>query len=311
MRKTLLIHHDADFDGTLSASIILDHYHILKSTSKFRVVGYNYQKSGTVYEKIRTYLQQNYENIIMVDVTLTDELMNLIRPEQSLLIIDHHKSEFERISNFVSKKENAEYVYGEKSACYLTWKHYNPTKDVPEVIMYASMYDAFDKSGTNEFTFDEIVKYQYGLRSLFIRPTDIIGSHKIIPDAVAVKNMGDVAINTITTHFASTAKEGHFIPLPKEELMFIVNAPKFDTIWAEKIGNPATLIVVYQITKDKICFSLRKTDASQCDCSKICKHFGGGGHRGAAGFSLPFVKDSSMHTTLNEIIECVKSQLEE
>ena len=63
-----------------------------------------------------------------------------------------------------------------------------------------------------------------------------------------------------------------------------------------KLAEDSPFGLTYSISEDGIDFSLRSRGEDGEDVSEIAKHFGGGGHRNAAGFKLNFEKAISLIT---------------
>ena len=112
----ILIYHNNDFDGTISASLMMWKYEYKET------IGYNYQKRGFLYDSIKK-LIIDADEIHVVDITLPDELMELTI-NKKLIVIDHHITEESRMRSYVARNPNMEYVFDNTiSACASVYKY--------------------------------------------------------------------------------------------------------------------------------------------------------------------------------------------
>jgi len=218
-----------------------------------------------------------YKEIYVLDFSFPKEIMaEVVKNNKKVVVIDHHKSAEESV------KMAHEYVYEmDRSGAVLAWQYFYPDLSVPWLLRYIGdrdiwklelpdtfamglMLDTFDKnfetwSKLAEELEDENTRRKYIERGKLIQKYE----DKVIEDVVS-SNKEIVVF------------EGHEI--------YAVNAPNF---FASQIGNflckeKPPLAIVWHWSKGKIVVSLR-SDGS-VDVSEIAKKYGGGGHKGAAGF---------------------------
>jgi oligoribonuclease NrnB/cAMP/cGMP phosphodiesterase (DHH superfamily) len=85
---------------------------------------------------------------------------------------------------------------------------------------------------------------------------------------------------------ASEAKRVTFAGYPN---IPIVNCAKpFNSQVGHALNRDSLFSVSWRQEGDRAVFSLRSEGEPPFDCAKLCERFKGGGHRGAAGFALPF-----------------------
>ena len=308
----ILIYHNNDFDGTISASLMMWKYEYKET------IGYNYQKRGFLYDSIKK-LIMNADEIHVVDITLPNELMELTI-NKKLIVIDHHITEESRMRSYVARNPNMEYVFDNTiSACASVYKYttgidcflattgkssYETYRErLVSTVRYAAMYDVFDKTGTDEYTFDKVLNYQYGLRYLYKKPVDIIEALHYIPSPDIVMEHGKIALDVLTTFQESAISGDKTIDIAGERVL-ITNTFKFDTIYAERIGLDISLIITYKfsLTSGNVSFGMRATEDCKTNCGNVCKHFGGGGHEKAAGFSVPIESFNHVITEIQSVI---------
>ena len=206
------------------------------------------------------------------------ELKRLVAVNKRVIVIDHH------ISAKKDGKFANEYFYAlNHSGATLAWKYFHPGKKTPKLLRYVEDNDLWLRKMPRakavygylylfEFDFRTWSKFAHDFdkpsierKHLEIGKLILRYEYKMIEDIVAkvavpVKFFG---LNTLA-----------------------VNSPSF----ASEIGhalykkNPPLGIIWYEL-KDKINVSLRSN--GKVNVAKIAEKFGGGGHKAAAGFSLP------------------------
>jgi len=217
------------------------------------------------------------KEIYILDFSFSKEIMaEVVKNNKKVVVIDHHKSAEESV------KMAHEYVYEmDRSGAVLAWQYFYPDLSVPWLLRYIGdrdiwklelpdtfamglMLDTFDKnfetwSKLAEELEDENTRRKYIEQGKLIQKYE----NKVIEDIVGSNK--EIVIF-----------EGHEI--------YAVNAPHF---FASQMGNflckeKPPLAVVWHWSEGKIAVSLR-SDGS-VDVSEIAKKYGGGGHKGAAGF---------------------------
>ena len=199
----------------------------------------------------------------------------MITEAKELLVIDHHKSavvELHDISNTLFDMN--------KSGATLAWEFFHPGKEAPKFIQYITDRDlwrwelpyskefsaAFDMV---PFEFEEFAKFEDD--SVFDdavkRGSYILAYSKSVVKKVCTK--------------ASSRKMGG------KDIM-VVNASH----WMSEIGARLSpdcdfAMIWYYDHNDKIIKVSLRAFHEYVDVSDISKKFGGGGHRKAAGFTLP------------------------
>ena len=154
-RKILIIYHRADYDGIFSALISKKYYE--SKGVRVDILGWNYgDEPVDIHSKIPV-----YQGIVVVDVCLPTPQMIELKESGRLTWIDHHETAITE-----SKEKGFDCVPGKReigiAACELTWKYFNPAREIPTLISYAGAYDVWDKE---KYNWDEdIVPLQYGLK---------------------------------------------------------------------------------------------------------------------------------------------------
>ncbi len=322
--KTICVYHSRDLDGWMSAAIVKKWFiEITKAKNKlFSVCKYEYRNDvirnnnaecldmlGWDYGNIIPDLS-NYNKIIMVDISFSaKEMINLYKMyKDNFIWIDHHISAINDIK-MISDKGNVPIVGLRDvvfAACEICWMYLYPNDKLPEIIRLLGMYDSFRHKGTEEE--QKVLEFQYGARQLIINYND------------AYKYLVEVSSNNTNWGTLEIANNGHYIYnyLKVEAKQVYKNS--FNFTFYPKMQNDGSLIKpinFLMVNKERFnpinfdinyhndgydgfaCFWYNNNkwnftlynDNGNIDCSKLAKQYGGGGHKGAAGFIINNIND--------------------
>ena len=216
------------------------------------------------------------KNVVILDFSFNNATTKkMIEEANDLMVIDHHKSavvELHDISNTIFDMS--------KSGATLAWDFFHPGKEAPKFIQYITDRDlwkwelpyskefsaAFDMV---PFEFEEFEKFEDD--SVF---DDAVkrGSYILAYSKTVIKKVCDKA---------SKRRIGG-------KHVMVVNSSH----WMSEIGAKLSpdcdyaLIWYYDHNDKRIKVSLRSFH-EHVDVSDVSKRFGGGGHKKAAGFTLP------------------------
>ncbi|KAF5080384.1 hypothetical protein DSECCO2_120260 [anaerobic digester metagenome] len=310
--KTVCIYHSIDLDGWMSAAIVKRWFkgrgvkqHIQRLNDDLDFIGYNH---GQPIPDL-----SEYDRVIMCDIsfklTIGNEIdkinpmFNLIdKLKDNFIWIDHHISAINDITAY-----SDEYDYDncwpiglrdtKYAACELTWKYFFPNEPMPEIVRLLGMYDSFRHKGTSEET--KVLEFQYGARSVISNYDE---AYRELCDNIycentelGIWNKGKAIYSYLCTEAKQTYANGFVIKFEEDKEYRTGRVYEFICINNERF-NPINFGIDYH--KDGYdgcaCFHYADgvynfsvyNDNGNVDCSAIAKQFGGGGHKGAAGFRL-------------------------
>jgi uncharacterized protein len=260
-----------------------------------------------------------YDIVIMCDISfplinmleIADRLMDTETLETNFIWLDHHISAIKsNISVEADGIRNTNFT-----ACELTWKYFFPNEEMPEIVRLLGRYDCFGHKGTNEEL--RVLEFQYGARQCISNYED---AYNWLYNCVRQERLGTLENyiwqkgKSIYSYLCEEAKQTYkngfeiklstegqthracFIDLSKYPNKSIEYVPyKFICINKERF-NPINFGIDYH--KDGYdgcaCFHYANgmwnfsiyNDNGNVDCSQIAKQYGGGGHKGAAGFKV-------------------------
>ena len=191
------------------------------------------------------------------------------------------------------------------AACELTWKYFFPKETMPEIVRLLGRYDCFGHTGTDEE--QKVLEFQYGARQIITNYED---AYEVLQENLlewesrgvdAILSKGESIYQYLCTEAKQTYKKA--FPIILNERMVLQddrNYYKFLAVNQERF-NPINFGIDYHkdgydgaacfwYANNKWHFSLYN-DNGEVDCSAIAKQYGGGGHKGAAGFRVNNIND--------------------
>ncbi len=269
----ICIYHSKDLDGFSSGAIVLKKYPGIK------LIGYDYGQN--IPE-----IPDNSE-IILVDVSFPmSEMVKISKRTKSFIWIDHHISAINEFNNLKEENSIITFLDVNYSACELTWRYFF-NENIPTAIEMLGKYDTWRK---DEFWQTKILPFQYGMRLICNSPESFpsylfdakennFSTTSIIEDGLKLIQY-QKAIDSLS---AKNSFEINF----EGYKAICLNTSNFSSQTFESVydENKHDLMIPFQWSGQFWKFSLYTTK-STIDCSVLAKKYGGGGHKGAAGFQL-------------------------
>lgn len=312
--KVAIIYHKVDLDGVASAAIAKSYYENINPTDQVVLCPYTYGDSMDEFKKEA----EDSKVICVLDVSFGKDTFQIIKDwfekGKGVIWMDHHKGILEEAESWPI------YIPGKReigtAACKLTYDYLFGS--CPMIIEYLSAYDTWNKS---VFDWEEVMNIQYAMRAEiglnvykmqdFIEDIDfddelgqlseLKAKGKAIRDFLAVKNRGEV-------------ENYSFIgEIDGEKALFMntleFNSTTFDSKTPDWLdGKNIKFLASFAIQPNRLTrISLYQTGGKfDVDCCEMAKRFGGGGHKGAAGFQINvdderFVEFLKTHRIWHEI----------
>lgn len=212
-----------------------------------------------------------------------DVLVAIADKANTVTIIDHHKSAEADLSNTDDNPlpGNVTAIFDmEHSGAVLAWEYFHPDDEVPQLLLHIEDRDLwrFKLEGTREI---QACLFSYPYDFAVWRELLHVNLDTMYADGAAIerKHHKDVAeLIAVAADRANIA--GYDVP--------ILNAPYFYSSDAGMVmGKGEPFAICYWDTPKGRVFSLR-SDAEGIDVSEVAAQYGGGGHKHAAGFTLPY-----------------------
>lgn len=248
-----------------------------------------HKKFGTQAEYIGVHHDQpppeglDNKEIYMVDFAYPVEIMkDLISRNKRVTAIDHHVTREEA----VKLTEKYSYAVG-NSGSVLAWKYFHKDKPVPLLLQYVEDGDLWRfilPDAIPITTYIDSFDYDFSVWDKLVRDVENDKTRKEFVEK------GTFVVNYQGELIKRIVEEGSKMVEFKGYKVLAVNIPHefASRIGAILYGKKPPMAIMWYEGKDGVHVSLR-SDGS-VDVAKIAEKYGGGGHKAAAGFSLPSIK---------------------
>lgn len=267
--KKLCIYHGHCADGFTSAWVVR------------KALGEDVQFHAGVYQDAPPDVEGR--DVLLVDFSYKRPVLEkMASAAKSILLLDHHKSALEDIGQVPFPPNCNFYFDMERSGARITWDHFFPSAAPPQLLLHIEDRDLwrFALPWTREIQANVFsYPYQFDVwdalmlrapRELAAEGAAIVRKHfKDIAELVQVcrreMTIGGIVVPVANLPYTLTSDAGHLMA----------------TEHRSKIG------ACYLDGPQGRVFSLRSTDDGP-DVSKIAVQYGGGGHKHASGFRVPY-----------------------
>ena len=219
------------------------------------------------------------KNVAIVDFSYKrDVLLEMAKDAEYILILDHHQSAEQ---DLVDLPENVEAIFDmSRSGAVMAWDYFH-RGEVPQIIKLIGDRDIWkfefkETKSVAEAIFSYVYEFDVWHDMLKNKKVSELVSEGEVLYRKKMKDVNEMA-NSDLKHELDIL--GYKVPA--------VNCSYF---YSSELGHllakGAPFSACYQMTGDKVRFSLRSNDKGQ-DVAEVATIFGGGGHRNASGFSIP------------------------
>ena len=228
---------------------------------------------------------EDNEKVYFVDYSFTKAnkwvLDCLLEKGCNIIWCDHHQSSMELIKNFPELVSINGIRCTKFSGAVLTYMYLYDIiyKKIPDYIRYVGDYDCWTyKYGDNTTYFKlgmDTINHD-ALDSIWLELVDISDLLEVIDKGKLIKKYIDIDNAEYLNEYGYESEiEGY--------KCYVVNRKTNSWIFGEKYYK-YPLVVVWAYNGENYSYSLYSSN-KEVDCSKIAEKYGGGGHKGAAGFS--------------------------
>jgi len=216
------------------------------------------------------------KKVVILDFSYNNEtIKNMIEEAEDLWVIDHHKSNMVELHDI----SNTHFDMN-KSGAMLAWEFFHPGKESPKFIQYIEDRDlwrwelAYSKEFSAAFdmvpwNFEEYEKFE---------------DDSVFDDAVKRGSYILAYSKTVIKKVCDKASPRKY----KDHSVMVVNSSHWMSEIGASLAKDCDFAMIWYYDHDCCHYrcSLRAFHDA-IDVSEIAKTFGGGGHRKAAGFTLP------------------------
>ncbi len=234
------------------------------------------------------------DEVVFVDFCPSeDQLEDLLDRGMRVTLIDHHPKAFETYARFQNRHNFSGLVSKDASGAKLTYQYYNPlSPGVPELIEAVSARDLWQHTPEQEaLATGYRASFNSFLDLLMLLPVSVDSLFTSGPLMSKFRDMGFIllkehrrlaqAIINTTQRMMSI----HGTRVPVVQLPTALSSAGLAMLYEQPCYRK-TFVASYQDTRTSRIWSLR-SHADGMDVNEVAKHFGGGGHVHAAGFTVP------------------------
>lgn len=265
-------YHKSDLDGHCSGAIVKFKY------PECEMIGVDYPDEPD-FSKIK-----ELETIFVVDFCFSYEAMWRIKKDCALTWIDHHKTSIEKMKGLNNIRGIREIG---KAACELVWDFFYAGKITPLSVYYLGRYDVWDKSNSSAEVF------QYGMRfeentlpGAGIWDELLVDDHNSDAIISTILTTGIIILRYQTQQNAKYAKAKAWETTFEGLRCICINIAMSNSLVFNSVYDPEKhdAMVTYSHKPEGFNYSIYSTKP-EVDVSQIALKYGGGGHKGAAGFT--------------------------
>lgn len=274
----VLYHHD-DLDGQCSAAQVKEEMEG-NASNPIRCIAVQY--SGITWKKEEI---EEAAEVYVLDFTFPDMETLAEIAGQKLIWIDHHKTAMEEHkelwdSNILGKRDIT------KAASQLTWEYLKSEQPLPTAVEYISRRDIWQFGDKKE----EISAFTEACQILIHSPEDedwkdLLASSNNGKEKVELYlRVGHALAEVQKVRIEKAFERGTDINFHGLRARLINTTSDASDIGEYVYQKPEyDIAVMWQMNYDMVQVSLR---SNSTDCAEIAQKYGGGGHRGAAGFRI-------------------------
>jgi len=286
----IVIYHIRDLDGHSSGAICKKKY------PDAILIGFDYGQD--IWAKLNNVGGNLAEhNVIMIDVSLKmPEMFDLAKNCKSLTWIDHHISairEYEAVIGQAPTNFNAVLENG-IAACEVGWKYLFPNEKMPTAIKLLGEYDTWRNTDMEHWN-NNILPFQFGMRlncnSPQTFPMTLLETKGQFPQANEKAVEKVIETGKIILEYQRKQNEAacrSAFEFEFEGLRAIcLNGGGLNSDAFKSVYNPEKhdIMMPFRFNGREWIFSMY-SNKPDIDVSVIAKKWGGGGHKGAAGFQV-------------------------
>lgn len=244
-----------------------------------------------------------HRDVYIVDFSYPPHVLeDICNYANRVIVLDHHQSAIDRISGL--ELDNLEMVLDiTRSGAQITWDYFiehgftcvdemeefhKSRNQRPMIVEYVADRDLWKWEYSNSKSINEALAMYYPTVGHWVR-----GATDLFDDRftrVTLSEKGGILLDRMRADVERLANYAQIVTLAKTDFEVVLcNSPlhqsELGNHLAAKYGLPA---VIWYDNGEQHVFSARSMDSIDQDARAIAEHFGGGGHRNAAGFALSY-----------------------
>lgn len=279
----ICFYHD-DLDGRAAAAVIRNAKNIpCMVFSRMKFIPMEYKKEFPIDEVMPG------EIVFIVDFSIDPAMMKrLMTVTNAIVWIDHHKTAIEKYKDFPGIEKIDGIREDGKCGALLTFEYvYQSKTEVPYFLELINSWDIWKPIDNDETE----RSFKLGMDAIPHDPEAIIWEKLFVSPEMTedIITQGEVIKDFVKEWSRQYTKLGFYTTLEGKRC-FAMNLGFCNSTYFWSVADDAEILMPFVFDGDTYTVSLYSTTV---DVSEIAKKFGGGGHKGASGFTckeLPFKK---------------------
>ena len=269
-KRTACLYH-ADLDGWGSAYSL---WKALKATNELLFIEVQYGQEPP-YEALREF---GPDRVYIVDFSYkAPVLKDFLNEFPETMVIDHHKSSLPELEAAFEERVYKTYTHNTDFAgCVLTWQHFFPEEEIPEILLYVQDRDLWKFELENS---KEINAFIASLPKDF-EEWDQFYTPEAYDAGWAIIRLQEKAIERRLKDVRMVEIAGHTVPCVNAS----ENISELGSAMCEAYPDAPFSVSYCDRGDGKRSYSLRSRNGF--DVSEVAKAFGGGGHPSSAAFTV-------------------------
>ena len=293
-KEKIIIFHHNDHDGFAGAAVI-HHYLRINEYGEITFVKCDYGDKS-IDKVYREYIEDNYiYKFFIVDLSFTKDTVHALEELNEIghvVWIDHHTSSINLLNEYKIPYSIEHVISSAHCGAYLAYEYLfgntnMRSKNTEIVLDYIDQYDTWRfKNYKTVISFhyrldDKLENYNSDEDKIF-KMEDILFNFTINDIDCITSNGFIIYRHLMNSYRAYRDKFGYESEIEGIKC-YVINQKSNSLIFGEDIYNTYPICAVFAYDGEYYEYTLYSSD-KDVDCSKIAEKFGGGGHKGAAGF---------------------------
>lgn len=274
--QPICIYHKDCSDGTAAAAVFLHKF----PQGKTFPLAHGYTKEEA---EVILFVLNPETTVYTVDCTLL--VKECLEKGNTVISLDHHIGMYEEMTALAKETQNYTYVFNnDLSGATVTWTYFFPDEQIPRWLELVQDKDLWTKKYIESEYF---INWSYtqvnNPQALLFLFDNLKNLDLCIEKGKSVEDVNQFYLRAFQEKAKPifVAYEGYKIPAYNSTYLL-------SALGNILIDDVLGVSIIFSIKGDRVPMSVRSIKDSKVSALEVAKHFGGGGHRNAAGCEVDF-----------------------
>lgn len=282
MNKNVVIYHAQCNDGFTAAWVVNRNLSKLHQDIEFIACNYTDPINNQLHDRIRG------NNIFVVDFSFRRQLMEQYHSiANEMVVLDHHETAQADCAGLDYCKFDMS-----KSGAMLAWEHFYPGVTPSRLVQYVQDRDLWKFNLPDSKEVNAVLGSYERTFDIWDKLHDRLENHlaEVVFEGTIIKRLENGHIGRAVTQATTIEIQGYRVP--------VINNPNLISEVVSALAKDQPFAAAFFMRQDgNFVFSLRSR--GDMNVAKIAEKFpGGGGHKAAAGFTVPMETFIELHKTI-------------